>query len=146
VGLQLSQLLQLIVGGSGTVFGALETRVLEALWRQHGAANVRGILHEFPGAAYTTLMTTLDRLYRKGVLERKKSGRAYVYHPRYTREELDGRLAAEAMRVFFGREPGSVGPALSFLLDAAGRADPGLLDELETLVRERRARDAGKKP
>ena len=146
MGLQLSQLLQAIVGGSGTVFGALETRVLEVLWRQHGATNVRGILHEFPGAAYTTLMTTLDRLYRKGILERKKSGRAYVYHPRYTREELDGRLAVEAMRIFLGREPGSVRPALSFLLDATDPAAPGLLDELENLVRERRGRDAGERP
>ena len=120
--------------------------MLEALWRQDGAANVRGILHEFPGAAYTTLMTTLDRLYRKGILEREKSGRAYVYHPRYTRDELDGRLAAEAMRVLLDREPGSVRPALSFLLDAAGRAEPGLLDELETLVRERRVRDEEEKP
>ena len=58
------------------VFGALELRVLEALWARADAATVRDLEPAFAGIAYTTLMTTLDRLHRKGVLLREKAGRA----------------------------------------------------------------------
>ena len=43
--------------------------------------DVRELTPDFPDIAYTTLMTTLDRLYRKGVLAREKQGRAFVYRP-----------------------------------------------------------------
>jgi len=72
--------------GLASVFGALELRVLEALWRRGEDASVRDLMPEFPQAAYTTLMTTLDRLHRKGVLERRKDGRAFLYRPVSSRE------------------------------------------------------------
>ena len=59
-----------------TAFGPLESRVLEALWARETAASVRDLQPQFPQVAYTTLMTTLDRLYRKGALMRHKAGRA----------------------------------------------------------------------
>ena len=71
--------------GLASLFGALELRVLEALWRRGADASVRDLMPEFPQAAYTTLMTTLDRLHRKGVLERRKDGRAFHYRPLSTR-------------------------------------------------------------
>lgn len=131
--------------GSFAVFGALERRVLDALWRRDAAVSVRDLSRDFPSTAYTTLMTTLDRLYRKGVLERGKSGRAYLYRPRYGREELEALIAAGAIDELLGHEPGALRPALSFLVDAAGRADVRVLEELEALLRERRGRDGGKK-
>jgi len=57
-------------------FGPLEWRVLEALWERGDAASVRDLQPRFSDIAYTTLMTTLDRLHRKGVLDRTKQGRA----------------------------------------------------------------------
>ena len=53
--------------GLASVFGALELRVLEALWRR-GEGTVRDLRADFPAAAYTTLMTTMERLHKKGVL------------------------------------------------------------------------------
>src|SRR5512143_1103616 len=107
-------------GELGTFFGGLEVRVLEALWGRRSPASVRDLQGDFPRTAYTTLMTTLDRLHRKGVLERTKSGRAFLYHPRCTREELRRDLAENALGVILG--PGvSAHPLLSFFLDAVSR-------------------------
>jgi predicted transcriptional regulator len=131
--------------GAVSVFGDLERRVLEALWERPEPASVRELCVAFPSLAYTTLMTTLDRLYRKGVLERFKAGRAYAYRPRHSREELEAMVAADAVRALFARGPGAIRPALSFLVDAVGHTDAGLLDELEALVRERRRRDEEKR-
>ena len=78
--------------------GPLEWRVLEALWSRTTVASVRDLQPEFPEIAYTTLMTTLDRLYRKGVLRREKSGRAFLYQPRLTRAEFESSRATAAVR------------------------------------------------
>ncbi len=130
--------------GLTAAFGELEVRVLESLWHRGEPASVRGVREDFPAAAYTTLMTTLDRLYRKGVLERERSGRAFLYRPRYTRSELEALLAANAIDAFLRNESAALRPALSFLVDAFGQRDQALLDELEALVRERRGRDGSK--
>jgi predicted transcriptional regulator len=118
-------------------FGALESRVLDAL-RRSGAARVRDLARDFPSVAYTTLMTTLDRLHRKGCLEREKQGRAFVYRAPWSREELEARAAGQTLRGLFERDPGGVRPALSHFLDAVDPEDEGLLDELEAIVRRRR--------
>jgi predicted transcriptional regulator len=142
----LSELLGTLAGGRfDPILGALERRVLEALWRRGREASVRELSAGFPATAYTTLMTTLDRLHRKGLLDREKAGRAYVYRPRFSETELVARQAAEAMRALLAREPGALAPALSFLVDAAGREDERVLDELEALVRKRRRLDAGER-
>ena len=86
------------------------------LWGRGAALRVRDLQPDFPDIAYTTLMTTLDRLHRKGVLDRVAAGRAFAYRPRFTRAEA----------------------ALSFLVDEVGGLDADTLDELERLVRERR--------
>jgi predicted transcriptional regulator len=90
--------------------------VLEELWRRGRDARVRDLQPTFPGIAYTTLMTTLERLYRKGVLSRAAEGRAFAYRPQVTRAEA----------------------VLSFLVDEVGTLDADALDELERLVRARR--------
>jgi len=127
------------LGGDGGPFGRLEQRVLEALWERNGPASVRDLQPNFPEIAYTTLMTTLDRLYRKGVLDRVKEGRAFFYRPRFNRVELQSVLAADAMRVALEITGPSLRPLLSFFVDAVGSKDRQLLDELEELVRARRA-------
>jgi predicted transcriptional regulator len=78
----------------------LEADVMDVIWRR-GSANVRDVLDALNARgtrerAYTTVMTIMDRLYRKDVLERTKAGRRYVYSPRTSREEyLDGRARVE---------------------------------------------------
>ena len=112
-------------------FGPLENRVLDALWARDTAACVRDLQPQFPHVAYTTLMTTLDRLYRKGVLTRQKDGRAFYYRPAATRPELVSQIAR---------------PIISMFVDTVSQRDRALLDELEALVRERRAKLDGGKP
>jgi predicted transcriptional regulator len=69
--------------------GKLERQVLDEAWGR-GEVSVRDIYLTFEERiAYTTLMTTLDRLYKKRLLERRKDGRAFLYSPAVTREEFE---------------------------------------------------------
>jgi len=129
--------------GLESVFGTLELRVLEALWRRGTEAAVRDLVDDFPNAAYTTLMTTMERLHRKGVLERRKDGRAFVYKAVQTREEMESAVVTRALQPLL--ESGSAQPILSCLVDEVSRHDERLLDELERLVREKRKQqDSGR--
>src|SRR5271168_268490 len=78
-----------------SLYGPLELAVLEALWSRSESLSVRGLQKDFPDVAYTTLMTTLDRLYKKKALRRSKRGRAYFYEACLTREEVQSRLASD---------------------------------------------------
>jgi predicted transcriptional regulator len=132
--------------GSGILescFGALEVRALEALWNR-ADASVRTLQGDFSGTAYTTLMTTLDRLHKKGVLERRKEGRAFVYRQRYARAELESLLTRDALDgLLAAPADGALArPVLSGLVDAISGGDALLLDELERIVREKRAEAA----
>lgn len=119
-------------------FGPLEVRVLDALWARGAAACVRDLQPDFPGVAYTTLMTTLDRLFRKGTLVRSKQGRAFYYAPKSTHDEMVSELAGSTFKILLPTDASAMRPILSMFVDTVGRQDEALLDELETLVRERR--------
>jgi predicted transcriptional regulator len=110
--------------------------VLEALWQRERAASVRDLQPGFPEIAYTTLMTTLDRLHRKGMLAREKHGRAFLYTPELTRPQFESARAADAFRVAV---EGGGSLAVSYFIQAVGDHDHDLLDELETLVKAHRA-------
>jgi predicted transcriptional regulator len=120
------------------VLGPLETRVLEALWARDAPAAVRDLIPGFPDLAYTTLMTTLERLARKGVVDREKHGRAFEYRPRLSRAAFESARAGDAVRRAIARGDGSLAPIASSLVDAVGDRDRELLDELEALVAARR--------
>ena len=112
---------------------------MEALWAYNLPATVRDLTPDFPDAAYTTLMTTLDRLHRKGVVTREKSGRAFVYQPKLGRAEFESVRAAAAFRLAVAQSGGSLTPLVSSLIDAVGDRDRELLDELESLIEARHA-------
>lgn len=120
------------------VFGPLELRVLETLWSRGGPGCVRDIQPQFPGVAYTTLMTTLDRLFRKGTLTREKTGRAFYYSPKASEQQLISQLAGSAFATLLPADAASVRPIMSMFVDTVGDRDHALLDELEQLVRARR--------
>ena len=128
-----------------SMFGPLELQVLETLWRRGEEVSVRGIQEEFPGIAYTTLMTTLDRLHKKGVLDRRKQGRAFVYAPHFSRTALRAAVAENAIDGLLGREssPRALRPILSCFVEAVSRRDALLLDDLEELIRSRRRGSGG---
>jgi predicted transcriptional regulator len=120
-------------------FGTLELRVLDALWQVGGAASVRDLAPLFDGVAYTTLMTTMDRLHRKGVLLRDKAGRRFAYQPKSSREALLASLAGDAVAAILGPKGDDLRPMVSFFVDAVQREDRDVLDALDALVKERRA-------
>ena len=121
-----------------STFGPLEIRVLNALWARQAPACVRDLQPQFPGVAYTTLMTTLDRLFRKGTLSREKSGRAFFYRPKATQQELISQLAGSAFATLLPGDAAFARPILSMFVDTVGERDEALLDDLEELVKARR--------
>ena len=115
--------------------GPLEERVLNLLWKAPQAVSVRQVQEALGDElAYTTVMTTLDRLYKKGFLSRQREARAFRYFARTSREAF----AAGLLRRSLGRLlPGSSQPLLASLVDAVGEHDRELLPELQRLVREK---------
>jgi predicted transcriptional regulator len=122
--------------------GPLETKVLDLLWRKGRPVTVRHVLPAFPELAYTTLMTTLDRLYRKGVLIRRRRGRAFVYEPRCSREQMLNESASNQIEDLLAAS-GARSAILSTLVHCVGRKDAALLNELDALVQAERARLKG---
>jgi BlaI family transcriptional regulator, penicillinase repressor len=124
---------------SSCELGPLEERLLEALW-ERGHATVRELLEVgYKDLAYTTVMTTLDRLFKKGLLTREAEGRAFRYTPRISREELHREIAREALGQMLDSSPASSLP-LSYLVDILSERDAQLLEELRLLVEEKRRR------
>lgn len=117
------------------VLGGLERQILGYLW-EHGEASVREVYEAFGRqAAYTTLMTTFDRLYKKGLFHRRKEGKAFLYSPRYTEKEFTEKLALDIIRGLLDK---MTEPTLSCFVDAVNEKDQHLLDELERIIHEKR--------
>ncbi len=118
--------------------GDLERRSMDAVRRQ-GEANVARICSALDERyAYTTVMTTLDRLFKKGLLSRRKEGRAYLYSARYSAEEIERGMAEDVIDRLFENSIGRVEPVLACIVDSVSERDRQLLDELERLVKEKR--------
>lgn len=118
--------------------GELEARVMVEV-RRIGEANVNHVnaaLGEI--YAYTTVMTTLDRLFKKGLLKRRKEGRAFLYSPSYSIEELERGVTRDILTSLFEATTGKAEPVLACIVDSVSEKDLQLLDELERLVQEKR--------
>ena len=123
--------------GSPGQLGPLEQRLLEALWSR-GTATVRELLATgVDNLAYTTVMTTLDRLYKKNLLTREAEGRAFRYAPRVTRNELHREVAGEAFRQLLDSSSGTELP-LSYLVEILSERDAQVLEDLRQLVENKR--------
>jgi predicted transcriptional regulator len=120
------------------VLGELEQRVMELLWAQAPLA-VREVQARVARGklAYTTLMTTLDRLYKKGLLARDKVGLSFVYRPAIDRDEYQRRVVEAAVAPFL--EQGSRAVLAAFVEVAAGVSEENLA-QLEELIAARRRR------
>ena len=88
--------------GKRLPMGALEDAVMDALWQNGGwmiPSEVHAKLPTERDLRYTTVMTTLARLQKKGRLERRKDGRAFAYHPTSTRSEWAATRMDEVLNV-----------------------------------------------
>jgi BlaI family transcriptional regulator, penicillinase repressor len=82
----------------------LELDCMNTLWPigEGTVRQIRDLLAVRRPRAYTTIMTIMDRLARKGVVERVKAGRAYVYRPRLTAEDARAQALGQVLESFFG--------------------------------------------
>lgn len=121
--------------GLSTVLGTLEAGIMDALWKSGQPLTVQAVCERLgPGHHYKTVMTVMNRLAKKGLLERRLEGRAYVYRPRITQEAF---RRAVADNVFQGvlAEFGDV--AIAAFVDVVEEVSPEALAQLERLVMSR---------
>ncbi|MFC9473118.1 BlaI/MecI/CopY family transcriptional regulator [Nocardia sp. NPDC056952] len=81
-------------------FGDLETVIMDRVWASEEDFTVRDIYESLRlerEIAYTTVMSTMDNLHRKGWLDRERDGKAYLYWPTLTREEYSAQLMRQAL-------------------------------------------------
>ena len=118
--------------------GKLEREVLEQIW-QRREVSVRDVYLQFEERiAYTTLMTTLDRLYKKRLLHRRKDGRAFLYAAAVGRAEFEEGIREDVIDSLFESGVGEIQPVLACFVDTVSERDRELLDELERLVKEKK--------
>lgn len=118
--------------------GKLERQVLCEAWKQR-EVSVRDVYLAFgESVAYTTLMTTLDRLFKKKLLTRRKDGRAFLYLPAVSPEELDQGIREDVIDGLLGYGAEAVQPVLACIVDAVSERDIEALDELDRLIQKKR--------
>ena len=113
--------------------GALEAKVLDVLWDEDGwliPGEVHAVVNRHRRLAYTTIMTTMARLWEKGRLDRRPRGRAYEYRPCLDRTEY----AAHRMNEFLA----AAGDPHSALTHFVSAMDPAELAELRRVLGRRR--------
>jgi predicted transcriptional regulator len=109
-------------------FGGLETVVMDRVWDHGGPVTVRELfdgLRQERAIAYTTVMSTMDNLHRKGWLARVKVGKAYRYSATASREEYSARLMREALA-----DGGDTEAVLSHFVAQIGGAESEVLREV----------------
>jgi predicted transcriptional regulator len=127
--------------------GPLERRILAEVWSRK-SLTVRELLKDGKvQLAYTTVMTTLDRLFKKGLLDRTEEGRAFRYYATCPPDEVARWAAVAGVRRWIESVYPSSLP-LSYFVEAIGTHD-ALLDELRDLVERKRTelkKQKGKQP
>jgi predicted transcriptional regulator len=115
----------------------LESEVMEALWAA-GKSSVRQVMVTLNAGdgrerAYTTYMTIMARLHRKGMLERRREGKTDFYTPAYARDEYM-RLRAGAEVDGLVKQYGDA--ALTQFAQHIGALDPARRRALQRLARK----------
>lgn len=123
------------------VLGELESSVLEYLW-EHDEVDVKDVHRDLGiarGISVSTVQSTLERLHRKQLAERKRVGRAYRYTSSTTRDEFRARAAMERVGSLHGAHAHGV---LAAFVDLAAAADKKNLDRLEAIISAARTKKA----
>tara|TARA_R110000772_G_scaffold110801_2_gene214441 strand:+ start:2434 stop:2841 length:408 start_codon:yes stop_codon:yes gene_type:complete len=115
------------------LLGDFELETLEYLWREGGgnAKDIHAVLGLTRGNTLNTVQSTLDRLYKKGLLERTKQGHSYHYQSLHSRTEVLARKFNDLAKELSGGELKSV---FAGFIEFTSRLDHSKLDELEVLI------------
>ena len=95
--------------------------------------DVLAVLETERDIAYTTVMTTVTRLFDKGLLRRERDGKRYLYSPKLSREDFLRSTAREVLDGAIGGQQ-----AMAMLAEKVSEASAGELDDLEALIQKRR--------
>ncbi|MCC7202677.1 MAG: BlaI/MecI/CopY family transcriptional regulator [Nitrospirae bacterium] len=123
--------------GLGRVLGDLEKQVMDVLWNREEITG-REVLEEIEKQrvlAFTTVLTVMDRLLKKGLIKRKKRGGVFIYAPSISREEFVRQVSEEVLQ---GILDISAGSAASSFVDILYRTSPDEIDRLSRLIAERK--------
>lgn len=110
-------------------FGELEAAVMQVLWDRDEPATVRDVLAALSASrtlAYTTVMTVMDNLHRKGQLGREMSGRAWLYRPVRSRSEHAAALLQDVLAESADRQ--------EVLMHFVADMDPDAVAQLRSVV------------
>lgn len=122
----------------------LEAEIMELVWdegwSEFAVSDVHKALERRRDVAYTTIMTTVSRLFDKELLTREKLGRKYVYRAKMTRSEFIDAMTREVLQSL---PPVSRDAAVALLVERVAEADDAELERLEELIRERRRTNDG---
>ena len=119
-------------------FGDLEAVIMDRAWERGEPVTVRELFEELAAErtiAYTTVMSTMDNLHRKGWLDRVREGKAYRYTPTASREEYSVGLMREALA-----DGGDAEVVLSHFVAQIGSRES---DALRSALRKLRGRRPG---
>ena len=134
--------------GLQKMLGRLETQIMEVMWEMPDPVSVETVREALAErgkkAAYTTVMTTLSRLYAKGLLTREQRGKAYYYIPRVSRRELTSSVTKQVIDGLLGA---FAEPAMAYFVEALSDESPDKLEQLAHLIEEKkRHRDQQPRP
>lgn len=124
-----------------TLLGPLEQDVMDVVWRM-GDVTVRDVYVELAATreiAYTTVMTTMSRLARKGILQRDTADLAHRYRPVVSRDQYARGAVGDVLTWLLERYPE---PAVAYLADVVDELDDVTLDQLRDAVARRRAEES----
>ena len=121
--------------GLNRFFGTLEARIMNILWDGE-EMSIKDVQHKLEGEKavnFNTVMTVMNRLVDKRILQKRPAGRSFLYRPVLSKEQFletqSKELTHELMEEF-----GSL--AVNHMLDALEEADPQLMDKLEQKIRQ----------
>jgi len=119
------------------MFGSAELPVLEALWEKN-ALTGREIYEQVRRSkelAYTTVLTTVGRMVKKGSIRRKRMDGIYIYEPAWTKLEFERQAASAVIRGIVEISPSH---AVSAFVDILSQSDAGQLDEIMKIIEAKR--------
>ncbi|QQX78814.1 BlaI/MecI/CopY family transcriptional regulator [Shewanella sp. KX20019] len=117
--------------------GELEKLVLHYLWENKSAdaKQVHAYFEKQRGGSYNTIQSTLDRLFKKGLLSRYKEGHAFQYQAKVERHELIGQLINSVTSDFVAEGETSLVAAFSSI---SNDLNVSQLDALELMIEKQR--------
>lgn len=129
--------------GMAKALGSLEAEIMELIWAERKPTTVAEVHERLVcrrPVAYTTVMTVMTRLADKGLLNRVRSGMAYVYTPAMTKQEFIGSLVKS---VIDGLLEDFSEPAMAYFVARLGDVDEARLAQLEEIIKQRRKQEQG---